>query len=137
MKIQSTIFLMGVLSLFLFNAASDGSTIFQYVNAQDLEYGDGNLYIVIFEENRISHIDPSTQAISAIMGTDLIEIEEQLLDELSLLPSKQLEELVSEIITNGTNGLPCNASVTTLDEEIVGIDCFSTENRFVWHVYPN
>jgi len=75
--------------------------------------------------------------VSAIVGTNLIKIEEELLEEMSLAPSQQLEEQVSDIIRNGTNGLSCNASLTTQDGENVGIDCVTSDKHVIWHIYPN
>ncbi|MGD1838639.1 MAG: hypothetical protein ACPKPY_11370 [Nitrososphaeraceae archaeon] len=125
------------MSLFLFNVTSNDNTILQSVNAQNTEDTDKKMYIVVFEQNRISNVDNSTQIIPSVIGENLIKIEEEFLEEISLAPSQQLEELVSNIINNGTNGLPCNASVTTQDGENVGIDCVSTDKRVIWHIYPN
>ena len=63
----------------------------------------------------------------------LIKIEE-LFEELSLAPSQQLEELVNRLISNGTNGLPCNISLTIQDKENVGIACVSSTKHIIWHI---
>ncbi|MGD1835395.1 MAG: hypothetical protein ACPKQO_06710 [Nitrososphaeraceae archaeon] len=137
MKIIPTIFLGAVLSLFLFNVSSNDSTVLQHVNAQIPEETDEKLYVLLFQQNKISNIDNSTETVSAIVGHNLVKIEEELLEEMSLAPSQQLEEQVREIITNGTNGLSCNASITMQDGENVGIDCVSGDKHIIWHVFPN
>ena len=137
MKIIPTIFLAAVLSLFLFSASSNESMVLQHVNAQIPEEKDEKLYVLLFQQNKISNIDNSTEMVSAIVGNNLVKIEEELLEELSLAPSQQLEEQVSEIINNGTHGLSCNASITMQDGENIGIDCVSNDKHIIWHIFPN
>jgi hypothetical protein len=137
MKIQSTIFFTVTLSLLVFTATSNYNNLLHSVDAHNSENTDEKLYVLLFEQNKIGNIDNSTKIVSAIVGTNLIKIEEELLEELSLAPSQQLEEQVSGLITNGTNGLPCNVSLTTQDGENVGIDCVSSEKHIIWHIYPN
>jgi len=137
MKILSIICLIVAFSLSLFNVMSNTITVLQHVNAQDLEENTGEkLYVLLFEQNKIGNIDNSTKIVSAIVGNNLIKIEEELLEEISLAPSKQLEEQMSEIINNGTSGLSCNASLATEDGENVGIDCISSGKHIIWHIYP-
>jgi predicted peroxiredoxin len=137
MKILSMICLIVAFSLSLFNVMNNTSTVLQHVNAQDLEENTGEkLYVLLFEQNKIGNIDNSTKIVSATVGNNLIKIEEELLEEISLAPSQQLEEQMSEIISNGTSGLSCNASLTTEDGENVGIDCFSSGKHVIWHIYP-
>lgn len=137
MKILSIISLIVVFSLSLFTIMSNTSTVLQHVNGQDLEENTGEkLYVLLFEQNKIGNIDNSTKIVSAIVGNNLIKIEEELLEEISLAPSQQLKEQMSEIIRNGTSGLSCNASLTTEDGENVGIDCISSGKYIIWHIYP-
>ena len=123
--------------LLVFAATSNYNNVFHSVEAQTSEKKDEKLYVLLFEQNNIGNIDNSTKMISSIVGTNLIKIEEEHLEELSLAPSQQLEEQVSGLITNGTNGLPCNVLLTTQDGENVGIDCISSEKHIIWHIYPN
>jgi predicted peroxiredoxin len=136
MKILSLISLIVLLPLFLFYVMSNTSTVLQHVNAQDGENTDEKLYVLLFEQNKVGNIDNSTKLVSAIVGNNLIKIQEELLEEISLAPSQELEEQASQIINNGTSGLSCNASLTTEDGENVGIDCISSGKHIVWHIYP-
>ena len=97
------------------------------------------LYVLLFEQNKIGNIDNSTKIVSTIVGNNLIKIEQELLEELSLAPSpsQELEEQISEIIDNGSIGLSCNASLTAEDGENVRIDCILSRNHIIWHIYPN
>jgi len=120
------------LPIFLFNFMNNDSTVLEVVNAQTPE----KFYVLLFEQNKISNIDNSTKVVSAIVGHNLIKIEEELLEELSLAPTQEMEEQVSKIISNGTSGSPCNVSLTTQNGESVGINCISSGNNIIWHVYP-
>lgn len=95
------------------------------------------IYVLLFEQNKIGNIDNSTRIVSAIVGSNLVKIEEELLEEISLSPSPQLKEKISQIINNGTNGLSCNASITTENGDNVGIDCIRSGNHIIWYIFPN
>jgi hypothetical protein len=112
---------------------SDNTDLLQQVGAQNSEE---KLFVLLFEQNKVGNIDNSTKIVSAIVGHNLIKIEEELMEELSLAPYQELEEQVSEIISNGTSGSPCNVSLVTQDGENVAIDCISSGNHVIWHVYP-
>lgn len=71
------------------------------------------------------------------MGSNLIKLEEEFLEEISMTPSLQLKELVSQLINNGTIGLPCNASLHTEDGKNVSIYCISSGNNIIWRIFPN
>ena len=142
MKFELTVYsIIGIAILFLsFNVAENDrstSNVFKLVSAQDIENIDEKLYVILFEPNKIGNIDNSTKIISSVVGTDLIKIEEELLEEMSLAPSQELEEQVNEIINNGTKGLPCEGSFTTQDGDSVGVDCIFSEKHIIWHVYLN
>lgn len=137
MKILTLISLIVLLPLFLFNVMSNISIVLQHANAQDLGEKIGEkLYVLLFEQNKIGNIDNSTKLVSAIVGNNLTKIQEELLEEISLAPSKELEEQVSQIINNGTSGLSCNASLNTEDGDNVGIDCIMSGKHIIWHIYP-
>ena len=137
MKILTLISLIVLLPLFLFNVMSNTSIVLQHVNAQDLGEKTGEkLYVLLFEQNKIGNIDNSTKLVSAIVGNNITKIQEELLEEISLAPYKELEEQVSQIINNGTSGLSCNASLTTEDGDNVGIDCITSGKHIIWHIYP-
>ena len=93
MKIRSIISLIVLLPLSLFTVMSNTSRVFQYVNAQDLKENSGEkLYVLLFEQNKIGNIDNSTKIVSAKVGNNLIKIQEELLEEISLAPSQKLED---------------------------------------------
>ena len=60
---------------------------------------------------------------SSIIGHTIAKIAEEFFKEIGLAPSQQLEEQVEDMIYNGTNSLPCNASLTTQEGEIVSVKC--------------
>jgi len=126
--------LIVLLPLLLFNTASN-TTITELQNVTTQEHNEKS-HVLLFEPNKIGNVDNSTKIVSAIVGSNLIKIEEELLEEISLTPSAQLKEKINQIITNGTNGLSCDASTITEDGKPIGIDCFSPGNHIVWHVYP-
>lgn len=127
--------LIVLLPLFLFTVATN-TAILGLQNVFGQEHNNEKTYVLLFEPNKIGNIDNSTKIVSSIVGRDIVKIEEELLEEISLTPSAQLKEKVNQIITNGTNGLSCDASTTTEDGKPIGIDCFSSGNHIVWHVYP-
>ncbi len=112
---------------------SNETGLIQQAGAQTPEE---KLYVLLFEQNKVGNIDNSTKIVSAIVGHNLIKIEEELMEELSLAPSQKLEEQVGQIISNGTSGSPCNLSLFTQDGQDVAIDCISSGNHVIWHVYP-
>ena len=79
----------------------------------DTKNTDGNLnpeyktYILIFGQRTIGNVDNSTKIVSSIVGHNLIKIEEEFLEELSLAPSQQLENQVEKVINDGINGKQC------------------------------
>ena len=80
-------------------------------------------HISSFEQRNIGNIDNSTKIVSSIIGHTIAKIAEEFFKDISLAPSQQLEEQVEDIIFNGTNSLPCNASLTTQEGEIVSVKC--------------
>jgi hypothetical protein len=93
-------------------------------------------YILIFEQRNIGNIDNSTKIVSSIVGHNIAKIAEEFVEEISLAPSQQLEEQIEEVINNGTNGLPCDASLTTQQGENVSVECISSENIIIWYIHP-
>jgi hypothetical protein len=47
---------------------------------------------LIFGQRIVGNIDNSTKIVSSILGNNLIKIEEEFLEEISLASSQQLEE---------------------------------------------
>ena len=134
LKILSTIlFLIVSLPIVSLNFMSNDAGLLQKASAQT---PGEKLYVLLFEQNKVGNIDNSTKIVSAIIGHNLIKIEEELMEELSLAPSQELEQQVSKIISNGTSGSPCNVSLVTEDGEDLAIDCITSGNHVIWHVYP-
>ena len=92
-------------------------------------------YILIFEERNIGNIDNSTKIVSSIVGHNIVKIAEEFVEEISLSPNQQLEEQIEGIIYNGTNGIPCNTSLTTQEGESVSVECMSSENTVIWFIH--
>src|SRR5918996_617400 len=78
----------------------------------------------------------TTHIVSSIVGNNLIKIEEEFLEEISLAPSQQLEEQINKIINDGINGSSCGLSLTTQQGENVTVDCISSGNKVIWYIYP-
>ncbi|MFB5601012.1 MAG: hypothetical protein ACE5SW_12400 [Nitrososphaeraceae archaeon] len=134
----SKVFLIVLLPLLLVSIASNFSNTIQYVLAQNtVENTDKKVYVLLFEQNKLGNIDNSTKIVSAIVGDNLIKIEEELLEELSLAPSQQLVQDVSDLINNATSGLKCNKSIITQEGENVRIECVSIGKYIIWDIYPN
>lgn len=138
MKNLAKVFLIVLFPLFVVNLASNLNDTMRNVLAQNTEENtEKRKYVLIFEQNKVGNIDNSTKIVSAIIGDNLIKIEEELLEELSLAPSQQLEQDVSNLIKNGTSGVPCNKSIITQEGESVVIECLSIGKYSIWDIYPN
>ncbi len=94
------------------------------------------LYILIFGQRTVGNVDNSTKIVSSIVGNNLIKIEEEFLEEISLAPSQQLQEQVNRIINDGLNGSPCGVSLTTQQGQNVSVDCISSGSKVIWYIYP-
>jgi hypothetical protein len=94
-------------------------------------------YILIFGQRTVGNIDNSTKIVSSVVGNNSAKIQEEFLEEISLAPSKQLEEQINMIVNDGINGSPCGGvSLTTEQGENVSVDCISSENTVIWYIYP-
>lgn len=93
-------------------------------------------YILIFGQRTVGNIDNSTKIVSSIVGQNLIKIEEEFLEEISLAPSQQLEDQVEKVINDGRNGKQCGVNLTTQDGQKIIVDCLSSGNTLIWYVYP-
>jgi hypothetical protein len=124
------------------------SVIMPIVTAQDnasslrLQNGTENMgeeketYVLIFGQRTVGNIDNSTKIVSSIVGDNLIKIEEEFLEEISLAPSQQLEQQITKIVNDGINGSSCGTSLTTQEGENLSVDCISSENKVIWYIYP-
>jgi predicted peroxiredoxin len=93
-------------------------------------------YILVFGQRIVGNIDNSTKIVSSIVGNNLVKIEEEFLEEISLAPSQQLEEQINKIVNDGINGSSCGVSLTTQQGENVTVDCISSGNKVIWYIYP-
>ena len=94
-------------------------------------------YILIFGQRTIGNVDNSTKIVSSIVGHNLIKMEEEFLEEISLAPSQQLERQIEKVINNGINGEQCGVNLTTQQEQKVVVDCISSGNTLIWYIYPS
>ena len=83
-------------------------------------------YILIFGQRTIGNVDNSTKIVSSIVGHNLIKIEEEFLEEISLAPSQQLEVQVEKVINDGRNRMQCGVNITTQQDQNVVVDCISS-----------
>jgi hypothetical protein len=143
MKDLITIFLVVGLSLVLL---TNTHIVIQQANAQnntsslDTLNSNENIkkdYILIFGQRTVGNIDNSTKIVSSIVGQNLIKIEEEFLEEISLAPSQQLEDQVEKVINDGRNGKQCGVNLTTQDGQKIIVDCLSSGNTLIWYVYPS
>ena len=115
--------------------AQNNTTALPLSNSTSNSNSEEKSYILIFEQRNIGNIDNSTKIVSSIVGHNIVKIAEEFVEEISLAPSQQLEQQVEEIIYNGTNSLPCNASLTTQEGESVSVECISSENVVIWYIH--
>lgn len=143
MKDLITIFLVVGLSLVLL---SNTHIVIQQANAKnntsslDPLNSNENIkknYILIFGQRTVGNIDNSTKIVSSIVGQNLIKIEEEFLEEISLAPSQQLEDQVEKVINDGRNGKQCGVNLTTQDGQKIIVDCLSSGNTLICYVYPS
>jgi hypothetical protein len=93
-------------------------------------------YILIFGQRIVGNIDNSTKIVSSTVGKNLIKIEEEFLEEISLAPSQQLEDQINKIVNDGINGSSCAVSIITEQGENLSVDCISSGNKVIWYIYP-
>ncbi|HEU5461284.1 MAG TPA: hypothetical protein VFU79_03325 [Nitrososphaeraceae archaeon] len=141
-----TIFLALALSLLLVN---NTHITIQQTNAQDNTSSVGTLksnenlnsemktYILIFGQRTVGNVDNSTKIVSSIVGQNLIKIEEEFLEEISMAPSQQLEEQVQKLINDGREGKQCGINLTTQEGQKILVDCISSGNTLIWYIHPS
>ena len=144
MKDLITIFLAVGLSLFLL---TNIQIVIQQANAQNNtssldtpnsnENTEENNYVLVFGQRTVGNIDNSTKILSSIVGQNLIKIEEEFLEEISLSPSQQLEDQVEKVMNDGRNGKQCGVNLTTQEGQKIIVDCLSSGNTLIWYIYPS
>jgi predicted peroxiredoxin len=116
--------------------AQNNTSSSQLQNATENTDAEKKFYILVFGQRTVGNVDNSTKIVSSIVGNNLIKIEEEFLEEISLAPSQQLEEQINKIINDGINGSSCGVSLTTQQGENVTVDCISSGNKVIWYIYP-
>ena len=115
--------------------AQNNITALSLSNSTPNSNSEEKSYILIFEQRNIGNIDNSTKIVSSIIGHNIAKIADEFVEEISLAPSQQLKEQVEDIIYNGTNSLPCNASLRTQEGERISVECISSENVIIWYIH--
>ena len=112
-------------------------------NATENTGAEKKSYVLIFGQRTVVvvvvvvvNIDNSTKIVSSIVGNNLVKIEEEFLEEISLAPSQQLEEQINKIVNDGINGPSCGVSLTTQQGKNVTVDWISSESKVIWYIYP-
>jgi hypothetical protein len=94
-------------------------------------------YILIFGHRTVGNIDNSTKIVSSIVGNNTAKIQEELLEEISLAPTQQLEEQVNRVVNDGISGSPCaGVSLVTEQGENLSVECIPSENIVIWYIHP-
>ena len=124
-----------IITTSIVNAQNDTSSS-QLQNATENTGAEKKSYILVFGQRIVGNIDNSTKIVSSIVGNNLVKIEEEFLEEISLAPSQQLEEQINKIVNDGINGSSCGVSLTTQQGENVTVDCISSGNKVIWYIYP-
>jgi hypothetical protein len=140
------IFVSITLSLILLSSAGSIVLQQQQANAQNTEENqtstttdddeENKNYILVFGHRTVGNIDNSTKIVSSIVGQNSLKIQEEFLEEISLAPSQQLEKQIEKIVNDGIKGAQCDASLTTQQDETVGVNCISSGNNVIWYIYP-
>ena len=146
MKDLITIFLALGLSLLLVSNthiaiqqadAQNNTSSVETLNSNENLNSEIKTYILVFGQRTVGNVDNSTKIVSSIVGQNLIKIEEELLEEISLAPSQQLEEQVEKVINDGREGKECGINLTTQDGQKIVVDCLSSGNTLIWYIYPS
>jgi hypothetical protein len=131
-----TALLVGVLLGSLSKVNAQNVTInSQFQNSSNTNSGEKS-YILIFGQRTIGNIDNSTKIVSSIVGHNIVKINEEFLEEISLAPTQQLENQVDKIIKDGLDGSSCGDSLITQENVKVSVDCISSKNAILWYIHP-
>lgn len=141
-----TIFLALALSLLLVNNthiaiqqtnAQDNTSSVETLKSNENLNSEIKTYILIFGQRTVGNVDNSTKIVSSIVGQNLIKIEEEFLEEISMAPSQQLEEQVQKLINDGREGKQCGINLTTQEGQKILVDCISSGNTLIWYIHPS
>jgi hypothetical protein len=142
-----TIFLALGLSLFLVsnthiaiqqaNAQNNISSLQAQNSNENLNIEEKKTYILIFGQRTVGNVDNSTKIVSSIVGQNLIKIEEEFLEEISLAPSQKLKSQIEKVINDGKNGKQCGVNLTTQEGQKIVVNCLSSDNTLIWYIHPS
>ena len=125
------------------NAQENSTSFSQSQNATTIAttnttgVADERTYILIFGHRTVGNIDNSTKIVSSIVGNNSDKMQEELLEEISLAPTQELEEQVNSVVNDGISGLPCaGGSLVTEQGENLSVECISSGNTVIWHIHP-
>ena len=115
--------------------AQNKTSALDTVNHNENINTEKNTYILIFGQRTVGNVDNSTKIVSSIVGQNLIKIEEEFLEEISLAPSQQLEDQVEKVINDGKTGKKCGVNLTTQEGQKIVVDCLSSDNILIWYIH--
>jgi hypothetical protein len=130
-----TALLTGVISYSFSSVNAQNSTINSEFQKLKTTNGEKS-YILIFGQRTIGNIDNSTKIVSSIVGHNIVKINEEFLEEISLAPTQQLENQVNKIIQDGLSGSACGDSLITQEGQKVSVNCISSNNAIIWYIHP-
>lgn len=115
--------------------AQNKTSALDTVNHNENINTEKNTYILIFGQRIVGNVDNSTKIVSSIVGQNLIKIEEEFLEEISLAPSQQLEDQVEKVINDGKSGKKCGVNLRTQEGQKIVVDCLSSDNILIWYIH--
>ncbi|HKO40521.1 MAG TPA: hypothetical protein VJU85_04610 [Nitrososphaeraceae archaeon] len=115
--------------------AQNKTSALDTVNNNENTNTEKNTYILIFGQRTVGNVDNSTKIVSSIVGQNLIKIEEEFLEEISLAPSQQLEDQVEKVINDGKSGKKCGVNLRTQEGQKIVVDCLSSDNLLIWYIH--
>ena len=122
------------ITIYQANAQNKTSTLDTVNNNENINT-EKNTYILIFGQRTVGNVDNSTKIVSSIVGQNLIKIEEEFLEEISLAPSQQLEDQVEKVINDGKSGKKCGVNLRTQEGQKIVVDCLSSDNILIWYIH--
>ena len=130
-----TALLAGVMLVSFSNVKAQSNTITSQFQKPNITSGEKS-YILIFGQRTIGNIDNYTKIISSIVGHNIVKINEEFLEEISLAPTQQLENQVNKIIQDGLSSSSCGDSLITQEGQKVSVECISSKNAIIWFIHP-
>jgi hypothetical protein len=115
--------------------AQNKTSALDTVNNNENTNTEKKTYILIFGQRTAGNVDNSTKIVSSIVGQNLIKIEEEFLEEISLAPSQQLEDQVEKVINDGKSGKKCGVNLRTQEGQKIVVDCLSSDNLLIWYIH--